>query len=103
MIRRLALIAAAAVAFIATAAPGAALAKDRNDDRIPDGWERAHHLSLKVKQTRRDQDDDGLRNLAEYRKHSDPRNADTDDDGIRDGAEVKVGQSPVDDDSDDDG
>jgi hypothetical protein len=57
---------------------------DRNRDRIPDRWEKQHHLSLKVKQTRRDQDHDGLNNLGEWRGHTDPRDADTDDDGIGD-------------------
>ena len=48
-------------------------ARDRNHDRIPDRWERHHHLSLKVKQTRRDQDRDGLNNLASGASRSDPR------------------------------
>ena len=60
---------------------------DRNHDRIPDRWECRHGLSLKVKQTRRDQDRDGLNNLGEFRAGDDPRDADTDNDGIRDGAE----------------
>ena len=32
---------------------------DRNHDRIPDRWERANHLSLRVNQANRDQDHDG--------------------------------------------
>src|SRR5881394_3109794 len=60
---------------------------DRNHDRIPDRWECRHNLSLKVKQTRRDQDRDGLNNLGEFKAGDDPRDADTDNDGIRDGAE----------------
>ena len=64
-----------------------AFAKDRNRDRIPDKWEKRHHLSLKHKQGRRDQDHDGLRNRGEWRARLDPRNADTDDDGIDDGDE----------------
>ncbi|HEX6618719.1 MAG TPA: hypothetical protein VF024_03620, partial [Solirubrobacteraceae bacterium] len=64
---------------------------DRNGDRIPDRWERAHHLSLKVNQAKRDQDHDGLRNKAEFMAGDNPRDADTDDDGIRDGQE-KAGQ-----------
>ena len=62
-------------------------ARDRNHDKIPDRWERAHHLSLKVKQTRRDQDRDGLRNRAEFRAQTDPRDPDSDNDGIEDGDE----------------
>ncbi len=60
---------------------------DRNRDRIPDRWERAHHLSLKVNQAKRDQDHDGLRNRAEFLAGTDPRNDDSDDDGTEDGAE----------------
>ena len=60
---------------------------DRNDDRIPDRWEKRHHLSLKVKQHRRDQDGDGLKNRGEWRAKLDPRDDDTDDDGIDDGDE----------------
>jgi len=69
--------------------PAGAMAKrhDRNHDRIPDRWEHRHHLSLKVKQTRRDQDRDGLRNLGEFRAHTNPRDADTDNDGLNDGQE----------------
>jgi hypothetical protein len=64
-----------------------AFAKDRNHDRIPDKWEKRHHLSLKHKQGRRDQDHDGLKNRGEWRAKFDPRDADTDDDGVDDGDE----------------
>lgn len=67
--------------------PGLASAKDGNDDRIPDRWEKRHHLSLKVDQARRDQDRDHLRNLAEFRAGDDPRDRDSDDDGVMDGEE----------------
>jgi hypothetical protein len=66
---------------------GGAFARDRNHDRIPDKWEKRHHLSLKHKQARRDQDRDGLRNRAEWKSRLNPRDADTDDDGIDDGDE----------------
>src|SRR4051812_29888219 len=46
---------------------GSASAKDRNHDRIPDRWEKRHHLSLHHNQARRDQDRDGLKNRAEFR------------------------------------
>ena len=69
------------------AATAAARSGDRNHDRIPDRWEKRNHLSLKVKQTHRDQDRDGLNNLGEFRSHSDPRDADSDEDGIEDGKE----------------
>src|SRR3954466_16332002 len=82
------LIACAAMVLV-LAVPGVASAKrgDRNHDRIPDRWERAHHLSLRVDQARRDQDHDGLRNRAEFRADTNPRKAATDGDGIKDGAE----------------
>jgi hypothetical protein len=103
--RRIIVVAVAAVALLAALLPAAAMArgKDRNHDRLPDKWERHHHLSLKVKQTRRDQDKDGLNNLEEYRHHSDPRDADSDDDGLDDGDEIRHGDDPADHDSDDDG
>jgi hypothetical protein len=76
-------LALAASLLLATAAS----AHDRNHDRIPDRWERAHHLSLRVNQARRDQDHDGLNNRGEFRAHMNPRDADTDNNGIEDGAE----------------
>jgi hypothetical protein len=84
--KKIALVMALAVAASMTLA-GTALAKDRNHDRIPDRWERAHHLSLKVKQGGRDQDRDGLKNRGEWRAKLDPRDDDTDNDGVEDGDE----------------
>jgi hypothetical protein len=84
--RKFALAMALAVAASLMLA-GGALAKDRNHDRIPDKWEKRHHLSLKHKQGRKDQDRDGLKNRAEFKSRLDPRDADTDDDGIDDGDE----------------
>jgi hypothetical protein len=80
------LIAPLAIALFMLLA-GPAMAKDRNHDRIPDRWEKRHHLSLHHKQGKRDQDHDGLDNRGEYRAHTDPRDADSDDDGIEDGDE----------------
>lgn len=73
------------VAALALAGPAAA--KDRNNDKIPDRWEKRYDLSLKVNQAKRDQDRDGLNNKGEYRSDSDPRSDDTDDDGTEDGDE----------------
>jgi hypothetical protein len=84
--RKFALAMALAVAASLMLA-GGALAKDRNHDRIPDKWEKRHHLSLHHKQGRKDQDHDGLKNRGEFRSHLDPRDADTDDDGIDDSDE----------------
>jgi hypothetical protein len=69
------------------AMPGLAAAKDRNDDRIPDRWEKRHKLSLEVNQARRDQDRDRLRNRAEFLAGTDPRLSDSDGDGTIDGDE----------------
>ena len=91
-VRTLLLLAASCVAVLVFPAAGMARSHgDRNRDRIPDRWERAHHLSLKVNQAKRDQDHDGLRNRAEFMAGDDPRDADTDNDGIGDGKE-KAGQ-----------
>jgi hypothetical protein len=87
-IRILMLLATACAALLVMTATGSARGNsDRNRDRIPDRWERAHHLSLKVNQARRDQDHDGLRNRAEFLAGTDPRNNDSDDDGTNDGGE----------------
>jgi hypothetical protein len=64
-----------------------ASAKDRNHDGLPDRWEKRHHLSLNTKQARKDQDKDGLRNKAEFRAGTNPRDADSDNDGTEDGDE----------------
>jgi hypothetical protein len=69
------------------AMPSLAAAKDRNHDRIPDRWEKRHHLSLKVNQARKDQDGDHLRNRAEFLAGDNPRKADTNGDGVPDGEE----------------
>jgi hypothetical protein len=87
-VRNLLLLAATCAAMLVFPAAGMARSHgDRNGDRLPDRWERAHHLSLKVNQAKRDQDHDGLRNRAEFMAGDDPRDADTDNDGIRDGKE----------------
>lgn len=69
------------------ALPAVATAKDRNHDRIPDRWEKRHHLSLNVNQAHRDQDRDRLANRAEFLAGDDPRDVDSDNDGIDDGEE----------------
>jgi hypothetical protein len=83
---RLALAMALSVVASLVLASGA-LARDRNHDRIPDKWEKRHHLSLHHKQGRRDQDHDGLKNRGEFRAHLKPHDADSDNDGIEDGDE----------------
>jgi hypothetical protein len=83
--RTLLLLALGAVAMLAL--PAVAAARDRNHDRIPDRWEKHHHLSLKANQAQRDQDRDSLRNRAEFLAGDDPRDEDSDDDGVMDGEE----------------
>src|SRR3954465_2005002 len=85
--RKLLFLSLALVAVLGIASSASAKARDRNHDRLPDRWERAHHLSLKVKQGKRDQDRDGLNNRGEFRAKTNPRDADTDNDGIKDGKE----------------
>jgi hypothetical protein len=81
------LVVAALAALAVLALPSLAAARDRNHDRIPDRWEKRHHLSLHVKQARRDQDRDHLRNRAEFMAGDNPRDPDSDNDGIEDGDE----------------
>jgi Glycosyl hydrolases family 16/Bacterial TSP3 repeat len=68
---------------------GAATPRDRDHDRLPDRWERNHHLSTTRPSAQRDPDRDRLNNLRELRLRTHPRRADTDRDGLRDGAEVR--------------
>jgi hypothetical protein len=96
-----------------TASP--ALARKHDQDRLPDKWEKRHHLNLKKDDSRRDRDRDGLSNYGEYRAHTNPRKKDSDHDGRRDGredfdrdrlrnsAEIRTGFDPGDADSDNDG
>lgn len=81
------LLVVAALLVAVGALPAMAAAKDGNGDRIPDKWEKRHHLSLQVKQTHRDQDHDHLGNRAEFLAGDNPRDRDSDDDGVMDGDE----------------
>jgi hypothetical protein len=94
----------AAIALSMLIVPAGALAKrDRDHDRMPDKWEKRHHLNVHANDARKDADRDGLKNISEYRHHSDPQDADTDNDGIDDNDEVRDNTNPAKDDSDDDG
>jgi hypothetical protein len=86
-LRILGILVAALVGVLAIALPGTASARDRNHDKIPDKWERHHHLSLQKNQARRDQDRDQLKNRQEFKARTNPREADTDGDGVPDGEE----------------
>src|SRR3954453_19981878 len=96
---------AAAIMAALFVLPAGALAKsrDRDHDRMPDKWEKRHHLNTHAKDARKDPDRDHLSNLSEFRHHTDPRKADTDDDGIDDENELRDDTNPRRDDSDDDG
>ena len=86
-LRIVGILVAALVGVLAIALPGTASARDRNHDKIPDKWERAHHLSLHKNQARRDQDRDKLKNRQEFKAGTNPRKSDTDGDGVPDGEE----------------
>ena len=91
---------ALAALFVLALVP-AAQARDR--DKLPDRWERKHHLNLQKNDAKRDRDRDGLSNLREFRAHTNPRKPDTDGDGLKDGVERRFGFKPRDRDSDSDG
>jgi hypothetical protein len=63
--------------------------RDSNSDRLPDRWENTHHLSLSVNQAPRDQDQDGLKNMGEYKNNTDPRDPDSDANGTKDGPQCQ--------------
>ncbi|MBI2928494.1 MAG: Ig-like domain-containing protein [Verrucomicrobia bacterium] len=68
---------------------------DRDADRLPNEYEVAHGLNPDDPgDARSDHDGDGLANLDEYRRGTDPASADTDGDGEDDGTEVREGQNP---------
>jgi Bacterial TSP3 repeat len=85
MLRWLVLPMIVLVCLAETASAGGS--RDRDRDRLPDRWERKHHLSTTTPSARRDPDRDGLNNRRELRLRTHPRRADTDRDGLRDGAE----------------
>lgn len=70
-----------------TAKPTTRRTKDRNRNGIPDTWEKAFGLSVRTNQAKKDADQDGLSNKAEFLANTDPTNPDTDADGTPDGQE----------------
>lgn len=70
------------------AVPAGAAAKDRNDNRIPDRWEKKHRISIKKDFSHRDFDADSVRTRDEFRLGMNPRDDDSNDDGTHDGDEV---------------
>jgi hypothetical protein len=76
---------------------------DRDEDKLPDRWERRYRLSTKRNSAGQDPDHDKLINRAEYRARTNPRKRDTDGDGLTDGAERLYGTNPRKRDTDGDG
>jgi hypothetical protein len=61
------------------------LTKDNDGDGIPNGWELENKLNINdPTDAMKDYDSDGLTNLEEYKKDTDPRNLDTDGDKYND-------------------
>jgi hypothetical protein len=87
LMKRTIALGCATLGLLIAGSTGAAAAKDRNHDSIPDRWEKRFHLSLKVDQADRDQDRDRVDNRNEFQEGTNPRDRDSDDDGIRDGKE----------------
>jgi len=112
---RLTVAVPATVLLLALPATAAASRGDRNDDGIPDGWERSHRLALVKGQDLRDADRDGLTNFVEWQARTNPRRTDSDRDGLPDGredpdrdglrnrVEGRTGHDPRDPDTDADG
>lgn len=71
-------------------------AVDTDGDGMPDAWEVEHSLNVGVNDAGEDPDGDGLTNLEEFQRGTDPRNPDTDGDGFNDGFEVAMGSDPLD-------
>lgn len=71
------------------AAPASAGTSDRDGDKLPDTWEQRHNLPTNQPSGSGDPDRDGLTNLQEFNKSTQPRDEDTDNDGAEDGFEVR--------------
>ncbi|YCM45746.1 hypothetical protein V2O64_06925 [Verrucomicrobiaceae bacterium 227] len=76
---------------------------DQDDDGLHDRYEEEHGLNKAVNDAADDPDEDGLSNLEEYARQTDPHDSDTDDDGIDDHSESNAGTNPINPDTDRDG
>ncbi len=65
---------------------------DWDGDGIPDDWEQRYGLNPAVDDSGLDPDGDGLTNLQEYYRGTDPYRMDADGDGVRDSQEEYVGR-----------
>lgn len=80
---------------IKTCTPGV---RDEDNDGIPDEWVEKYGLKKDDNSSgisTQDKDSDGLTNLDEYKRNSNPEMPDTDGDGVRDGEEVAKGLNPL--------
>jgi len=70
--------------------------QDSDSDRLPDTYEHEHGLSQEdPSDAIQDNDGDGLSNLQEFHRGTNPNKADTDNDGTVDGKEVEEGTDPI--------
>lgn len=68
---------------------------DKDNDKMPDWWERSHGLNMSdSKDGMKDEDNDLMPNIMEFQLGTDPRNPDTDGDGYFDGEEYLNGYNP---------
>lgn len=68
-----------------------ALPGDTDGDGVPDIYEKANGLNPAVKDADLDLDNDGVKNLDEYKLGTAANNPDTDGDGLKDGVETGTG------------
>jgi len=69
---------------------------DFDNDGIPDEWEVRHGLRYDFQDGKEDNDHDGLSNLEEYIKGTDPNSVDSDGDNVEDFVEInKLGTDPL--------
>lgn len=71
------------------------LPSDSDNDGMPDRWEIINGLRYDVVDSMVDNDNDGLSNLEEFLKGTDPNSADSDGDSINDYKEVEDGTDPL--------